>query len=116
MTRATWIGPIRYYAGSGCVVFNDESVVTLTVREEELFDLLRKPPFVTVSYAEIMEAMAMTEDSIKHLVVGLRRKLGPTSVLPHKGIGYRLNPRGIVKQGVAGAHVTADVIPWRRSG
>ena len=114
--RPVFIGAVRYFPGSGCVVFGDESVVTLTVREEELFDLLRKPPFVTVSYAEIMESMAMTEDSVKHMAVGIRKKLGPASVLPHKGIGYRLNPRGIVRHGVVGSHVTADVIPWARGG
>ncbi len=114
--RPVFIGMVRYFPGTGCVVFNDDSVVTLTVREEELFDLLRRPPFVTVSYAELMEAMALTQISVKRLASDLRAKLGPASILYHRSIGYRLNPRGIVKQGAVGAHVTADVIPWARSG
>jgi len=114
-TRPVFIGIIRYYPGTGCVAFNDDSVVTLTVREEELFDLLRRPPFVTVPWATLSSEMAMTVDSVKQLASGIREKLGPTSIMTHKGIGYRLNPRGIVKQGT---HVTADVIPWHaaRSG
>lgn len=112
--RATWVGGARYFAGTGCVVFEDDAVVELTVREEELFELLLQPPRVTRPWATLCEEMAMTEDSIKQLASGIRSKLGPASILAHKGLGYRINPRGVVR--VGGVHVLSrPAIPWASS-
>lgn len=116
MNRAVWVGRVRYYPGSGCIVFDDDSVVTLTVGEEQLFELLCKPPFVAVPMGRLSEELAITADSVRRHVVHMRLKLGANAILTSKGRGYRLNPAGIVKDGAAGSHVVRDVIPWKRSG
>ena len=78
--RAVWVGGARFFPGSGCVVFDDEAIVELTVREEELFELLLRMPRVTRPWATLCEEMAMSEDSIKQLASGIRAKLGPTAI------------------------------------
>ena len=112
--RAVQVGPVRYFPGSGCVVFEDGAVVDLTVREEELFDLLRQPPYVAVPFSVLCESMAMSADSIKQLASGIRLKLGPTSIMASRGRGYRLNPAGIVR--VEWRPRLLDVTAARRRG
>ena len=111
MTRPQWIGGLRYYAGTGCACFDDDQVIQLTVAEEELWDMLRRPPFVTVPMSLICDAMALSSDSVKQLISGIRGKLGPASIVSHRNKGYRINPRGLTPR----AHVVADIIPWRTS-
>ncbi|MGH2633595.1 MAG: hypothetical protein ACRDG3_09315 [Tepidiformaceae bacterium] len=112
--RAVWVGGARFFPGSGCVVFDDEAIVELTVREEELFELLLQPPRVTRPWATLCEEMAMSEDSIKQLASGIRAKLGPTAILAHKGLGYRINPKGVVRVGSLQV-ITRPAIPWKSS-
>ncbi|HXU23265.1 MAG TPA: hypothetical protein VN697_04475 [Tepidiformaceae bacterium] len=110
--RAVWVGGARFFPGSGCVVFEDEAIVELTVREEELFELLLRAPRVTRPWGTLCEEMAMSEDSIKQLASGIRAKLGPTAILAHKGLGYRINPKGVVRVGSLQV-VTRPAIPWK---
>ena len=63
--RAVWVGKARFYPGTGCVVLDDGNVVQLTVREEELFELLVAPPRVTCSWDTLCREMAMSAQSVK---------------------------------------------------
>lgn len=112
--RAVWLGGARFFPGSGCVVFDDDAVVELTVREEELFELLLRAPRVTRPWATLCDEMAMSEDSIKQLASGIRSKLGPASILAHKGLGYRINPKGVVRVGSLQV-LSRPAIPWKSS-
>lgn len=81
-----------YVRDTGCVVV-DGVVVELTVREEELFELLLTRPKVTLKWAHACASMGVAEDSVRHYVKGLRWKLGTRAVRSHHGVGISLQPQ-----------------------
>lgn len=88
-----------YIRHSGCIRLASGAVLELTVREEELFELLLKRPKVTCRWDEIERHMAASPGVIRHYTAGLRRKLGSRAIRTHVGIGLSLQP-----QFVATAH------------
>lgn len=82
----------EYIRGSGCVVVG-RVVVELTVREEELFELLLRLPRVSLRWTDIAREMAVSDDSVRHYVKGLRLKLGTRAVKTHHGLGVSLQPQ-----------------------
>ena len=64
----------------------------LTVAEEELFELLLRTPKITVPWARIGYELARSDMTIRHLMRGIRDKLGSRSVRTHTGLGVSLQP------------------------
>lgn len=81
-----------YIRGSGCVMLGSV-VVELTVREEELLELLLKLPRVSVRWDDIEREMAASRVTIRQYIKGLRLKLGARSVKTHHNVGISLQPQ-----------------------
>lgn len=81
-----------YLTGTGCIRV-DSAVIELTVAEEELFELLLRTPKVTVPWAKLEYETARSNLTIRHLMRGLRDKLGARSVKTHTGKGISLQPQ-----------------------
>lgn len=81
-----------YVRGSGCVMLGSV-VVELTVREEELLELLLKLPRVSVRWDDIEREMAASRTTIRQYMKGLRLKLGARSVKTHHNVGVSLQPQ-----------------------
>lgn len=81
-----------YFEGTGCVKFSNGAVVELTVAEEELFELLLQTPKITVPWACITFELARSEQTIRHLMRGLRDKLGSRAIRTHTARGISLQP------------------------
>lgn len=84
-----------YFRGTGCVKFANGAVVELTVAEEELFELLLATPKITVSWERMTYELARSEQTVRHLMRGLRDKLGSKAVRTHTGRGISLQPHFI---------------------
>lgn len=85
----------RYFEGTGCLRFANGAVIELTVAEEELLELLLKTPKVTVPWARLEHELARTDQTIRHLMRGLRDKLGTRAIRTHVGIGVSVQPHFI---------------------
>ena len=81
-----------YFEGTGCVKFGNGAVVELTVAEEELFELLLRTPKITVPWDRMTYELARSEQTVRHLMRGLRDKLGTRAVRTHTGRGISLQP------------------------
>lgn len=82
-----------YFDGTGCVRFGNGAVVELTVAEEELLELLIKTPKITVPWSRSCYELARSEQTIRHLMRGLRDKLGSRAIRTHTGRGISLQPQ-----------------------
>lgn len=82
-----------YLSGTGCVKLATGAVVELTVAEEELFELLLGTPKITVPWHRAEYELARSNLTLRHLVRGLRDKLGSRSVKTHTGVGISLQPQ-----------------------
>lgn len=69
------------------------AVVELTVAEEELFELLLGTPKITVPWQRMEYELARSNLTLRHLIRGLRDKLGSRSVKTHTGMGVSLQPQ-----------------------
>lgn len=81
-----------YFEGTGCVRIGC-AVVELTVAEEELFELLLATPRVTWPWARMIDETARSEQTLRHLMRGLRDKLGSRAIRTHTGRGISLQPQ-----------------------
>lgn len=81
-----------YFEGTGCVKFKNGAVVELTVAEEELFELLLQTPKITVPWDRITFELARSEQTVRHLMRGLRDKLGSRAIRTHTARGVSLQP------------------------
>ena len=68
-------------------------MVELTVAEEELLELLIKTPKITVPWSRSTYELARSEQTIRHLMRGLRDKLGSHAIRTHTGRGISLQPQ-----------------------
>lgn len=84
-----------YFEGTGCVKFGNGAVIELTVAEEELFELLLCTPKITVPWDRITYELARSEQTTRHLMRGLRHKLGSRAIRTHTGRGISLQPHFI---------------------
>jgi len=82
----------EYLVGTGCVRVAG-AVIELTVAEEELFELLLRTPKVTASWIVIEQEMARAMQTNRHLVKGLRDKLGARAIKTHHAKGISLQPQ-----------------------
>lgn len=82
----------EYLVGTGCVRVAG-AVIELTVAEEEMFELLLRTPKVTVPWATIEYETARSNLTLRHLMRGLRDKLGARAVKTHTGKGISLQPQ-----------------------
>lgn len=81
-----------YHVGTGCVAI-DGAVVELTVREEELFELLLRTPKVTVPWGVIAEETCMAQVTIRTHLRAIRTKLGTRVIRTHYNKGVSLQPQ-----------------------
>ncbi len=81
-----------YFEGTGCVKFGNGAVIELTVAEEELFELLLQTPKITVPWERITFELARSEQTVRHLMRGLRDKLGSRAIRTHTARGVSLQP------------------------
>lgn len=81
-----------YFRGTGCIDVAG-AVIELTVAEEELFELLLRTPKVTVPWAVMEEETARAQQTIRHLLKGLRNKVGTRAIRTHTGKGLSLQPQ-----------------------
>jgi DNA-binding response OmpR family regulator len=81
-----------FFEGTGCVKFANGAVVELTVAEEELLELLLRTPKITVSWDRLTYETARSEQTIRHLMRGLRDKLGSRAIRTHTGRGISVQP------------------------
>lgn len=81
-----------YYEGTGCVRIAN-AVIELTVAEEELFELLLKTQKVTIPWAVLEFELARSQQTIRHLMRGLRDKFGSRAIRTHTGRGISLQPQ-----------------------
>lgn len=81
-----------YIRGTGCIKI-DNRVIELTVAEEEVFEILLRTPKVTVPWAKLETETARTNLTLRHLMRGLRDKLGARAVKTHTGKGISLQPQ-----------------------
>ena len=81
-----------YFEGTGCVKFANGAVVELTVAEEELFELLLQTPKITVPWERLTFELARSEQTLRHLMRGLRDKLGSRAIRTHTARGISLQP------------------------
>lgn len=81
-----------YVTGTGCVRLGNGGVIELTVAEEELLELLMQTPKITVPWHRIEYELARSNLTIRHLMRGLRDKLGSRSIRTHTGVGVSLQP------------------------
>jgi DNA-binding response OmpR family regulator len=94
--RKVHLNPLAvYFRGTGCVRFANGAVVELTVAEEELFELLLGTPKITVPWDRMEYELARSSQTIRHLIRGLRDKLGSRSIRTHTGRGTSLQPQFI---------------------
>lgn len=103
-----------YYEGTGCVKFGNGAVVEMTVAEEELFELLLQTPKITVPWERITYELARTEQTVRHLMRGLRDKLGSRAIRTHTARGVSLQPHfigtaryALVRAGIRPVDITA---------
>lgn len=85
----------QYFRGTGCIRLANGAVIELTVAEEELFELLLQTPKVTVPWARITYELARSEQTVRHLMRGLRDKLGTRAIRTHFGLGISVQPHFI---------------------
>lgn len=106
-----------YLLGTGCIKFANGAVVELTVAEEELFELLLRMPKVTVPWQRAEYELARSNLTLRHLVRGLRDKLGSRSVKTHTGIGISLQPQfvGSARFALSRHPFTALPHTWERT-
>ena len=81
-----------FVEGTGCIKFGNGAVVELTVAEEELLELLLQTPKITVSWERLTYELARSDQTIRHLMRGLRDKLGSRAIRTHTGRGISLQP------------------------
>jgi DNA-binding response OmpR family regulator len=79
----------EYFVGTGCVRVG-VAVIELTVAEEELLELLLATPKVTVPWPRILAETARSDQTIRHLMRGLRDKLGTRAIKTHAGKGISI--------------------------
>lgn len=83
------------HEGTGCIVFGD-SVVELTVREEELLELLLETPRITVRHDLIVARMVVSRATVDAFVKTLRVKLGRQAIRTHHRRGYSVQPQFVL--------------------
>lgn len=101
----------RYYPGTGCVRFENGAVIELTVAEEELFELLLKTPKITVPWPRMAYELARSEQTIRHLMRGLRDKFGTRAIRTHVGRGISVQPHFVGSRRFALANHPSRSIP-----
>ena len=84
-----------YFEGTGCVKLGNGAVIELTVAEEELFELLLRTPKITVPWDRITYELARSQQTTRHLMKGLRNKLGSRAIRTHNGHGISVQPHFI---------------------
>ena len=84
-----------YFEGTGCVKLGNGAVIELTVAEEELFELLLRTPKITVPWDRITYELARSQQTVRHLMKGLRIKLGTRAIRTHSGHGISIQPHFI---------------------
>lgn len=102
-----------YYRGTGCVRVGG-AVIELTVREEDLFELLLATPKVTVPWTRITAELGAAEQATRHCLKGLRDKLGTRAVRTHTALGLSLQPQWVGTQRFAIIRHPAGTLPARR--
>ncbi|MGE3077153.1 MAG: hypothetical protein AB7N24_20685 [Dehalococcoidia bacterium] len=102
----------RYFPGTGCVRFENGAVIELTVAEEELFELLLKTPKITVPWPTIAYELARSEQTIRHLMRGLRDKFGTRAIRTHVGRGISVQPHFVGSRRFALSNHPARAIPF----
>lgn len=108
-----------YLVDTGCVAFSDGAVIELTVAEEELLEALLRTPKVTVPYARLREELERSDQTIRHLLRGLRDKLGSKAIRTHTARGLSLQPQYVGAARFALARRRAAELlgePLRRTG
>ena len=84
---------VRYFPGTGCLRLENGAVIELTVAEEELFELLLETPKIDVPWGRLSYEMARSEQTIRHLMRGLRDKFGTRAIRTHVGRGISVQPQ-----------------------
>lgn len=109
-----------YLVDTGCVAFSNGAVIELTVAEEELLELLSRTPKVTVPWARLCDELARSDQTIRHLLRGLRDKLGTRAVRTHTGKGLSLQPQFVGAARFALTRPRGELLgepePLRRTG
>jgi two-component system, OmpR family, response regulator VanR len=93
------LGKQLYYNSATMELYQNGHVVTLGSKEHELLALLIRERERTLTKEEIGIALwpydPICESAIKNIILRLRKKLGVDIIISVRGIGYRLDMRGV---------------------
>jgi len=96
------LGKNLFYNSATKELYQNGSVVSLGIKEQELLVLLLNNRHTTVTKDEIAKALwpldPICESAIKNIVLRLRKKLGIEIIISVRGIGYRLDTRQIPRK------------------